>query len=231
MERYIFTHQIRVSLAQFWSWRHNRLCNILLEPAILGDHVKAMYASKCMATAVSVYHVICLYICITYCSSPTIISFVSFYFCSADENQITYHWYSCSLQDRIYSRYGMMTSSNGNIFRVTGPYCWEFTGRWWIPLTKASDAELWCFLWSVPEQTVEQKMRRCRFETPSRSLWRRYNCRISFHRDALCHSIINVPAISLLSTKYTKSVSVRGPSSLVGHSHIWSMLECCFNLR
>ena len=25
-----------------------------------------------------------------------------------------------------------------------------------IPLTKASDAELWCFLWSVPEQTAEQ---------------------------------------------------------------------------
>ena len=32
----------------------------------------------------------------------------------------------------------------------------EFTGDRWIPLTKASDAELWCFLWSAPEQTVEQ---------------------------------------------------------------------------
>ena len=49
----------------------------------------------------------------------------------------------------------MMTSSNGNIFRVTGPLCGEFTGHRWIPLTKVSDAELWCFLWSVPEQTVE----------------------------------------------------------------------------
>ena len=227
MGRYIFTHQIRVSLAQFWSWRHNRLCNILLEPAILRDHVKAMYTSKCMATAVSVYHVICLYICITYCSSPTIISFVSFYSCSADENQITYHWYSCSLEDRIYSGYGLMTSSNGNIFRVTGPYCWEFTGRWWIPLTEASDI----FLDLCLNKRLNKKSRRCRFETPSRSLWRHYNCRISFHRDALCHSIINVPSISLLSTKYTKSVCVRTPSSLVGHSHIWSMLEYCYNLR
>ena len=26
----------------------------------------------------------------------------------------------------------------------------------WIPLTKASNAEFWCFLWSAPEQTVEQ---------------------------------------------------------------------------
>ena len=35
----------------------------------------------------------------------------------------------------------MMTSSNGNIFRVTGPLCGEFTGHRWIPRTKASDAE------------------------------------------------------------------------------------------
>ena len=37
----------------------------------------------------------------------------------------------------------MMTSSNGNIFRVTGPLCGEFTGHRWIPVTKASDAGLW----------------------------------------------------------------------------------------
>ena len=46
----------------------------------------------------------------------------------------------------------MMTSSNGNIFRVTGHLCGEFTGPRWIPHTKASDAELWCFLWSASEK-------------------------------------------------------------------------------
>ena len=45
----------------------------------------------------------------------------------------------------------MMTSWNGNIFRVTGHLCGEFTGPRWIPHTKASDAELWCLLWSAPE--------------------------------------------------------------------------------
>ena len=45
----------------------------------------------------------------------------------------------------------MMTSSNGNIFRVTGHLRGEFTGPRWIPRTKASDAELWCFLWSALE--------------------------------------------------------------------------------
>ena len=49
-----------------------------------------------------------------------------------------------------------MTSSNGNIFRVTGPLWGKFTGHWWSSLTKVSDAELWCFLWSVSEHTVEQ---------------------------------------------------------------------------
>ena len=45
----------------------------------------------------------------------------------------------------------MKTSSNGNIFRVTGHLRGELTGHRWIPRTKASDAELWCFLWSAPE--------------------------------------------------------------------------------
>ena len=46
---------------------------------------------------------------------------------------------------------GKMMSWNGNIFRVTGPLCGEFTIHWWIPCTKASDVELWSFLWSAPE--------------------------------------------------------------------------------
>ena len=44
-----------------------------------------------------------------------------------------------------------MTASNGHMFRVTGPLCGEFTGNRWIPFIKASDSELWCFLWSAPE--------------------------------------------------------------------------------
>ena len=49
----------------------------------------------------------------------------------------------------------MMTSSNGNLFLVTGLLCGEFTGHRGLPLTKASDAKLWCFLRSAPEQTIE----------------------------------------------------------------------------
>ena len=40
--------------------------------------------------------------------------------------------------------------------RVTGPLWGDSTGHRWIPLTKASDTELWCFLWSEHKQTVVQ---------------------------------------------------------------------------
>ena len=59
----------------------------------------------------------------------------------------------------------MMTSSNGNIFRVTGPL-WG---------TKASDAELCCFLWSAPEKRSSKQSWRWWFDTPLCSLWRHCN--------------------------------------------------------
>ena len=52
----------------------------------------------------------------------------------------------------------MMTLSEGNIFRYTDPSWWESTDHRWIPLTKAGDAELWCFLWTAPGQTVVQTL-------------------------------------------------------------------------
>ena len=69
----------------------------------------------------------------------------------------------------------MMTSSNGNIFRVTGPLWGKSTGDRCIPLTKASDTELWCFLWSMPEQAAEQTIEKLVIWTPSSPLWRHDN--------------------------------------------------------
>ena len=47
-------------------------------------------------------------------------------------------------------RIRMMTSSNGNCFRVTGHLCGDFPGPRWIPRTKASDAGGGCCFWSAP---------------------------------------------------------------------------------
>ena len=71
----------------------------------------------------------------------------------------------------------MMMSSNGNIFRVTDHLCGEFTGHRWIPHTKASDTELWCFLWSASELSKRSSKRSWGwwFETLSRPLWCHYN--------------------------------------------------------
>ena len=54
---------------------------------------------------------------------------------------------------RLRAHWLMMTSSNGNI---TGHLWGESTSHRWILLTKASDAELWCFHWSALEQMVQQ---------------------------------------------------------------------------
>ena len=80
-------------------------------------------------------------------------------------------YHSCRDQSRRHK--SMMTSSNGNIFFVTGYSCGEFTGDRWFPRTKASDAELWYFL--SLNQWLSKQSRRWRFQMPSRSLWRHCN--------------------------------------------------------
>ena len=55
----------------------------------------------------------------------------------------------------IAGQVSMMMLSIENFFHITGPLCGKFTSQRWIPLTKASDVELWCFIWSVPEQELE----------------------------------------------------------------------------
>ena len=73
-----------------------------------------------------------------------------------------------------------MTSSNGNIFRVTGPLCGEFTGHRWIPRKKASDAELWfVFLDLRLNKWLSKPWWGWWFETLSRPLW--CHCYVSEH--------------------------------------------------
>ena len=74
----------------------------------------------------------------------------------------TLWWYSPYLCQLVYVVMMISWRHKMEIFSVTGPLCGEFTGHqwitshwitghWWIPLTKASDVELWYFLWFVPE--------------------------------------------------------------------------------
>ena len=69
----------------------------------------------------------------------------------------------------------MMTSSNGNIFHVTGLLCGEFNGHQWIPRTKPVMRSFDVFLRSASEQQLSKRRRHRWFETPSLSLWRHCN--------------------------------------------------------
>ena len=76
----------------------------------------------------------------------------------------------------------------------------KFTGHRWIPRTKASDAELWCFLWSASEKKrLSKQSWGCWFETLSRLLWRHCNvntpsCR--GHRVDVHYQSMSIPALS-----------------------------------
>ena len=64
---------------------------------------------------------------------------------------------------------------------------WSFvTSHQCILLTKASDAELWCFLWSALNKRLCKQSWGWWFQTPSRSLWRHRN--VSTHFQSLSHS-------------------------------------------
>ena len=72
----------------------------------------------------------------------------------------------------------MMTSSNGNILSVAGHLCGEFTGPRWIPRTKASDAELWCFFYLRLNKRLSKQSWGWWFETLSHPLWRHCNAEV-----------------------------------------------------
>ena len=69
----------------------------------------------------------------------------------------------------------MMTSSNGNIFHVTGPLCGEFTGHRWIPLPKASARSFEVFFDLHLNKLLRKQSWGWWFEIPSCSLWRHCN--------------------------------------------------------
>ena len=69
----------------------------------------------------------------------------------------------------------LMTSSNGNIFRVTLFLWGDFIGHRCILLTKARDGELWYFFDLRWNKRLSEPSRHRWFEAPSRSLWRHCN--------------------------------------------------------
>ena len=71
----------------------------------------------------------------------------------------------------------MMTSLNGNIFRVTGLLCGEFTGHGEFPSQRPATRSFGIFFELRPNERLSKPSRRW-FEAPSCSLWRHCNVKL-----------------------------------------------------
>ena len=100
--------------------------------------------------------------------------FFAFHFCrvTSEIESTKKSQYVSFLNEVRWLHMVMITSSNGNIFCVTGPLFEEFTGPRWFPLTKASDANFDVFFDLCPNKRLSKQWWGWWFETQSRSLWR-----------------------------------------------------------
>ena len=78
---------------------------------------------------------------------------------------------TCPLIGQLF----MMTSSDGNIFRVTGPLCGEFTGSGEFPAQRPVRHSFDVFFDLLPNKRLSKQPWGWWFETPSWSLWRQCN--------------------------------------------------------
>ena len=93
-----------------------------------------------------------------------------------DLNAMVHFWHNIT----IISRHGYASRIHDDVIKwkhvhLTGPLWGESTAHRWIPLTKASNADLWCFLWSPSNKWLSEQSRRRWFEMSWRSLWRHCN--------------------------------------------------------
>ena len=74
-----------------------------------------------------------------------------------------------------FQRNDLMTSSNGNIFRFTGPLWGESTGHQWIPSQEPMTRSFSIFFDLRLNKRLRKQSKRWWFETPSPSLCRHCN--------------------------------------------------------
>ena len=106
---------------------------------------------------------------------------------------ITYHGYA--VEEDFVNSTSMMTSSNGNIFCVTGHLYVEFTGHRLIPLTKLVTRSFDNFFDLRLNKRLSKQSWSWWFETPSCPLWRHCNV---YMKSAICKS--KVPVVFSVTT-------------------------------
>ena len=125
----------------------------------------------------------------------------------------------------------MMTSSNGNIFHVTDHLCGEFTGDRWIPRTKASDVELWCFFDLCLNKRLSKQWWGWWFETLLRPLWRHCNGLQLVLRKAVCARQVSLKDIDKWFTWKSNRTSPQQNKVQPNHVAALSIQRCLASVR
>ena len=117
--------------------------------------------------------------------------------CKESRHQQPRHWLSCREYSGLSTRRdngngNMMTSSNGNIFRVTCPLCGEFTGPGEFPTQRPVTRSFNVFFDLRLNKRLSKQPWGWWFETPSWSLWPH------------CNECYNLPAINWSNSYYLK---------------------------
>ena len=138
--------------------------------------------------------------------------------------------------------YTMMTSSNGNIFRVTGPLCGEFTGPGEFPAQRPVTRSFDVFFDLRLNKRLSKQPWGWWFETPAWSLWRHRNAKPSMFT---WHVSINTATLrccqsgqALLSTSRSrvggarfKPVDCRLPTLPIRRAQTEWLLDMIINWR
>ena len=124
----------------------------------------------------------------------------------------------------------MMTSSNGNIFRVTGPLCGDSLVTGAFPAQRPVTQSFDVFFGLHLNQQLSKQWRRWWFETPSHPLWRHCNGKIGWcqHIILILYYAVNIFVVaSGISPKNQSSRSLHLSSSRPSKSFQLYLIYIC----
>ena len=131
-----------------------------------------------------------------------------------------FNYAMCEWFNPTWNQLIMMTSSNGNIFHVTGPLYWEYTGHRWITRTRPVTRSFDVFFYLHLNKWLSKQSWGWWFETPLCSLWR--FCNVSYLCSDLSESLsAKGPMGCIIDLSDTKTIEMQTNYVTVIDDKIW----------